>query len=155
MMKITDQWLFDNLMLEKSPHGCSSGTSSNVCANLGWVEVVVDEAIDDGGEIVLDQGLADGLQTGIDKSKGSAKPLDKLDDFLFSWVTGDPFVQILDNIHANVTQEILGLDIHGGLAHTNEAHDSEDGLVHVDDVDVTDSNNCQNSSLKEARRIEK
>jgi len=61
------------LVLEKSPHGCSCGTSSDVCANFSWVEVVVDKSIDDGWEVVLDQGLAEGLQTGIDPSKGSAK----------------------------------------------------------------------------------
>ena len=63
-------------------------------------------------------------------------PFDKVDDLIHSGVTGDPLVNVGDNVHTDVTQEVLGLDIHGGLAHANEAHNGKDGLVHGDDVDV-------------------
>ena len=61
------------LVLEKSPHGGSGGTCSNVCTDFSWVEVVIDKSVNDGWEIVLDESLAESLKTGIDPSKGSAK----------------------------------------------------------------------------------
>ena len=36
-------------------------------------------------------------------------PLDEVDDLIHSSVAGDPLVNVGDNVHADVTQEVLGL----------------------------------------------
>ena len=36
-------------------------------------------------------------------------PLDKVDDVVHGGVAGDPLVDVGDNVHADVTQEVLGL----------------------------------------------
>ena len=62
--------------------------------------------------------------------------LNKVNDFIHGGVTGDPIVQICNNINTDVTEEVLGLgsNLSGGcgLAEAHEADKSDGKLVHVD-----------------------
>ena len=62
--------------------------------------------------------------------------LNKVNDFIHGGVTGDPIVQICNNINTDVTEEVFGLGSHlpggCGLAEAHEADKSDGKLVHVD-----------------------
>ena len=47
--------------------------SEHVCADLGGVEVVMDEGVDEGGDLALDDEVAGGLEVGDDLSQAGAK----------------------------------------------------------------------------------
>ena len=57
-------------------------------------------------------------------------PLNEVDDVVHSGVAGDPLVQICDNVHADVTQEVLGLLSLGGLGGGGEDQEGGDQLHH-------------------------
>ena len=47
--------------------------SEHVCADLGGVEVVMYEGVDEGGDLALDDEVAGGLEVGDDLSQAGAK----------------------------------------------------------------------------------
>ena len=47
--------------------------SEHVCADLGGVEVVMHEGVDEGGDLALDDEVAGGLEVGDDLSQAGAK----------------------------------------------------------------------------------
>ena len=57
-----------NIVLTKSRTG-----SKHVCADLGGVEVVMHEGVDEGGDLALDDEVAGGLEVGDDLSQAGAK----------------------------------------------------------------------------------
>ena len=68
-------------------------------------------------------------------------PLDKVDDVIHGGVAGDPLVQVSDNVHTDVTQEVLGLlclvtGHQGGEEEQGggELHHHDGGLVLVGSV---------------------
>merc|ERR1719205_178107 len=88
--------------------GGGGGAHADTGAHLGGVQVVIDQAVDDLGEVVLDDGVTDLLQGGVKRKQG-AEPLNELDDVIHGGVAGDPLVNVGDNVHTDVTQEVLGL----------------------------------------------
>ena len=45
--------------------GGRGGAHADAGAHLGGVQVVIDQAVDDLGEVVLDDGVTDSLQSGV------------------------------------------------------------------------------------------
>ena len=57
-------------------------------------------------------------------------PLDKVDDVIHGGVAGDPLVDVGDNVHADVTQEVLGLLDLAGLGGGGDDEEGEGDCVH-------------------------
>ena len=66
-----------NIVLTKSRTG-----SEHVCADLGGVEVVMDEGVDEGGDLALDDEVAGGLKVGDDLTEAGAELSRNQDEFL-------------------------------------------------------------------------
>ena len=73
-------------------------------------------------------------------------PLDKVDDVVHGGVAGDPLVQVSDNVHADVTQEVLGLlclatGDQGGEEEQSggELHHHAGGLLLVGSCEILDT----------------
>ena len=77
--------------------------------------------------------------------------LNKVNDLIHGGVTGDPIVQICNNINTDVTEEVLGLGPHlpggCGLAVADEADKSDGKLVHVDVLKWTNCNDISQSDF--------
>ena len=58
------------VVLEKSSDGGSGGAGSNGLAHLSGVEVVLDQTVDDVGQVGLNQGDAEVLQGGVNQTEG-------------------------------------------------------------------------------------
>ena len=58
-------------------------------------------------------------------------PLDEVDDLIHSGVAGDPLVNVGDNVHTDVTQEVLGLLDLAGLGRGDD-QEGEGDRVHGD-----------------------
>ena len=73
-------------------------------------------------------------------------PLDKVDDVVHGGVAGDPLVDVGDNVHADVTQEVLGLlclatGDQGGEEEQSggELHHHAGGLLLVGSCEILDT----------------
>jgi len=82
-------------------------SSKNVSADLGGVQVVVDESFDDGGELAGDQQVAGGFKSGDELSQGMADFLDKVNDLLLGGVAGDEVVQVSHDVHTDVAGQLV------------------------------------------------
>ena len=82
-------------------------SSKEVSADLGRVQVVIHESLDDGWELASDQQVAGGLESGDDLSQGMANLLDKVNDLLLGGVAGDEVVQVGHDVGADVAGELV------------------------------------------------
>merc|ERR1712029_752334 len=73
--------------------GVGGGAHVDALTHLGGVQVVIDQAVDDLGEVVLDDGVTDLLQSRVKREQG-AEPLDEVDDVIHGGVAGDPLVDV-------------------------------------------------------------
>lgn len=113
----------------------------NTGANLVRVEVVVHQAVDDIGQLGLDQWLTESLQGGVDGSQSftelkifqylilssqsqTSHPLNKVDYVVHGLVAGQPLVDVGDDVDANVAEQILGLFV-GGLGESQQQQQRE------------------------------
>merc|ERR1719211_892817 len=106
--------------------GVGLGAGADGLADLGGVQVVVDESVYDVGEVALDDGVADDLQGAAQQS---ADPLHEVDDLLLGGVAGEEVVDVLDDVHADVAHEVPRL-LGGGPGRGGEAEHGEGELVH-------------------------
>ena len=86
---------------------CSRAHPDGVADLLG-VEVVVDEAVDDGGELALHQGVALLLQGGAQEAaQGVAQLLEELHDLVLGGVAGDEVVEVGDDVDADGAGQLV------------------------------------------------
>ena len=67
---VSNGWNEYLVVLEQSSDGGPGGAGSDGLADLGGVEVVLDQTIDDVGEVGLNQGDAQVLEGGVNQTKG-------------------------------------------------------------------------------------
>merc|ERR1711928_138163 len=93
--------------LMKIDEKCSWAHADGV-ADLLWVEVVVDQPVDDGGQLGLHQGVALLLDAGPEKSaQGVAQLLEELHDLVLGGVAGDEVVEVGDDVDADGAGELV------------------------------------------------
>ena len=112
---------------------CSRAHPDGVADLLG-VQIVVDEAVDDGGELALHQGVALLLQGGAQEAaQGVAQLLEELHDLVLGGVAGDEVVEVGDDVDADGAGELVPALGHGhGGGH--EGGEEEEGCLHLVDV---------------------
>merc|ERR1712223_1160925 len=99
-------------------HRCSEGCSLNIeqCLRAGGdvgadllrVQVVVDQAVDDGGQLGLHQRVALLLQGSPEKAaQGVAQLLGELHDLVLCGVAGDEVVQVGDDVDAEGAGQLV------------------------------------------------
>ena len=99
-------------------HRCSEGCSLNIeqCSRAGGdvgadllrVQVVVDQAVDDGGQLGLHQRVALLLQGGPEKAaQGVAELLGELHNLVLCGVAGDEVVQVGDDVDADGAGQLV------------------------------------------------
>merc|ERR1711997_857904 len=130
---------FYGRVLETLPKKCSrehsirkySWAHPDGVADLLRVEVVVDEAVDDGGQLALHQGVALLLQGGAQKAaQGVAQLLEELHDLVLGGVAGDEVVEVGDDVDADGAGELVPALGHGhGGGH--EGGEEEEGCLHL------------------------
>merc|ERR1719412_410836 len=109
--------------------GCWSLAGPDGGADLGGVEVIVDQAVDDVGQLGLHQRDAERLQGGVDGSQGVADLLDKLEYFVNGGVARQKLVNIGDHVHTYVAQQAL-LQA-SGLTGASQEQQSNQELEHL------------------------
>merc|ERR1719489_545275 len=118
----------------KMSHGHISKNVSRAHADGGadllGVEVVVDQAVNDGWQLGLHQGVALLLDARPEKAAQSvAKLLEELHDLVLGGVAGDEVVQVGDDVDADGTGELvpaLGDGDGGG----HQGGEEEEGCLH-------------------------
>ena len=113
--------------------GGGSLAGSNGGADLGGVEVVVHQAVDDVGQLGLHQRDTEGLQSGVDGSESVADPLHKLEDLVNGGVAREELVNVRHHVHTDVAQEALLLA--AGLAGSSQEQEGNHQLQHLLRVD--------------------
>ena len=92
---------------------CSRAHPDGV-ADLLWVEVVVDQPVDDGRQLGLHQGVALLLDRGPEKaSQGVAELLEELHDLVLGGVAGDEVVEVGDDVDADGAGQLVPALGHG------------------------------------------
>merc|ERR1719288_432430 len=100
-------------------------------ADLLRVEVVVDEAVDDGGQLGLHQRVALLLDGGPEKaSEGVAKLLEEGHNLVLSGVAGDEVVEVGDDVDADRTGQLVPALGHG-LGGCHEGGKKEKSCLHL------------------------
>ena len=109
---------------------CSRAHPDGV-ADLLWVEVVVDEPVDDGWQLGLHQGVALLLDRGPEKaSQGVAELLEELHDLVLGGVAGDEVVEVGDDVDADGAGQLVPALGHG-LGGRHEGGEEEEGCLHL------------------------
>merc|ERR1719352_598792 len=86
---------------------CSRAHADGVADLLG-VEVVVDQAVNDGGQLGLHQRVALLLDARPEKAaQGVTQLLEELHDLVLGGVAGDEVVQVGDDVDADGTGELV------------------------------------------------
>merc|ERR1711890_71356 len=87
-----------------------SRTCSEDSADLLWIEVVVHEGIDDGRNILLEEGVAHDLDLGIveDCSERVTNVHGEVKNLLLSGVAGDEVVDVGHHIDADTADKLVG-----------------------------------------------
>ena len=100
-------------------------------ADLLWVEVVVDQPVDDGGQLGLHQGVALLLDRGPEKaSQGVAQLLEERNDLVLGGVAGDEVVEVGDDVDADGAGELVPALGHG-LGGGHKGGEEEEGCLHL------------------------
>ena len=108
---------------------CSRAHPDGVADLLG-VEVVVDEAVDDGGELALHQGVALLLDAGPEKpAQGVAQLLEELHDLVLGGVAGDEVVEVGDDVDADGAGELVPA-LGDGEGGGHQGGEEEEGHLH-------------------------
>merc|ERR1712140_36792 len=114
--------IFCGLVLKTLPKKRSPVHSIRKCswahpdgvAHLLWVEVVVDEAVDDGGQLGLHQRVALLLDGSPEKaSEGVAQLLGEGHNLVLSGVAGDEVVEVGDDVDADRAGQLVPALGHG------------------------------------------
>jgi len=89
----------------------SRAGSEHLGADLGGVQVVVDEGIDDGGQLGLHDEIAGVFKVRDQLSESMADLLNEIDNLLLGGVARDEVVEVRHDVHADAAGElILGSD---------------------------------------------
>merc|ERR550517_558260 len=109
---------------------CSWAHADGV-ADLLWVEVVVDQPVDDGGQLGLHQGVAMLLDAGPEKTaQGVAQLLEELHALVLGGVAGDEVVEVGDDVDADGAGQLVPALGHG-LGGRHEGGEEEEGCLHL------------------------
>jgi len=81
--------------------------AEQLSADLGRVHVVVDESVDDAGELAADQKVTRRLKTVDDLTESLADLLDLVHNLLLGGLTGDEVVKVGHDVHADAACEFI------------------------------------------------
>merc|ERR1711944_303623 len=109
-----------------------SGTRSNLGANLLWVEVVIDKAVDDGGQLGLYECVASCLKVGKNCTKRLAQLFNKLDNLLLGGVAGQELVNVGHQVDADGASKGVFTLGNGGPRHEKTGRKENERDLHVD-----------------------
>merc|ERR550517_1153802 len=99
-------------------------------ADLLGVEVVVDQPVDDGGQLGLHQGVALLLDAGPEKpAQGVAQLLEELHDLVLGGVAGDEVVEVGDDVDADGAGELVPA-LGDGEGGGHQGGEEEEGWLH-------------------------
>ena len=119
-----------NFPSESFDEKCSWAHADGV-ADLLWVEVVVDQPVDDGGQLGLHQGVALLLDAGPEKpAQGVAQLLEELHDLVLGGVAGDEVVEVGDDVDADGAGQLVPALGHG-LGGGHKGGEEEEGCLHL------------------------
>merc|ERR1712137_741961 len=90
----------------------------------------MDEGVDEGGDLALDDEVAGRLKVGNDLSEASAELLDEVHDLLLGGVAGDELVNVGHDVNTDVACELIPGLREGGGAEDKEGETEES--LHVE-----------------------
>merc|ERR1712088_121144 len=85
----------------------SRAGSKGLSADGGWVEVVIHQAVDDAGQLRLNQEVTGCLKSRDELTKSSTQLFHKINNLLFCLVVREPVVEIGDNVNADLACELV------------------------------------------------
>merc|ERR1712228_1070158 len=96
---LTKKWLKYLLSSRAGTH--------DICAHLSRVEIISNKSINNSWELRLNEEVASGLKPTDQLAKSMTNLFDKVNNLLLSGITGDEFINVGDNVNAQITCELI------------------------------------------------